>query len=64
MDLTVIISWLWYRRCNQENKKLKNMAEFRIELAHTLCSIGISSTPKRGRLSEFQQTIEYIPKKS
>ena len=64
LDITIINAWLLYRRCNQENNKLLKLADFRIELARTLCSIGgTSSTPKRGRPSVLQQTIECKRKK-
>lgn len=40
-DETVINILLFLSTSNKENKKLLKLTDFRVELAHTLCSIGI-----------------------
>ena len=57
LDITVINAWLLYRRCNI-NEAVFNLADFRINLASTLCQTGLRITPKRGRPSQMQHQID------
>lgn len=60
LDLSIINSWLLYRRCCHEGeKKNLSLAEFRIQLGLSLCKYGTSITPTRGRpRSDIQPEIE------
>lgn len=64
LDVTIINSWLLYRRSNV-GKPTITLVDFRLELAQTLCSIGSYQTPKRGRPSnnDVQKEIEIKKKK-
>jgi hypothetical protein len=55
LDLAIINAWLLSKN------KVPNMTQkqFRIDIGHTLCNIGRSTNPKRGRPS----SVETIPKK-
>lgn len=57
LDITVINAWLLYRRCNK-GKSVMKIADFRLELAYTLCCIGSSTSTKRGRPSDTQNKID------
>lgn len=57
IDITVINAWLLYRRNNQ-NKTVMKLADFRLEVASTLCKIGPPTSSKRGRPSENQKNID------
>lgn len=72
LDLTVINSWLLYRRVAvQKNKgssssiqfQLMKLSHFRIELAKTLCQIGKPVAVKRGRPSTSELQQQYYAKK-
>lgn len=58
LDISIINAWLLYRRNNAGAQNLMKLADFRIDLAKTLCCIGESSGPKRGRPSSIQQNID------
>ena len=49
LKIVIINAWLLYRRSNEGKQNLLKLADFRIDLASTLCMIGNSCTPKRGR---------------
>lgn len=62
LDITVINAWLLMRRYNKDKPVMK-LADFRIELANTLCTIGTPRSTKRGRPSALQKVIEIKRKK-
>nr|CAH7726578.1 unnamed protein product [Callosobruchus chinensis] len=57
--MTIVNAWLLYRRVNalQGNAKTLNLANFRIELAETLCKMGVHQN-SRGRRSELEKQIQ------
>nr|CAI5863507.1 unnamed protein product [Callosobruchus analis] len=59
LDMTIVNAWLLYRRVNalQGNAKTLNLANFRIELAETLCKMGVHQN-SRGRRSELEKQIQ------
>lgn len=59
-------AWLLYRRAAKENgkTKTKNAADFRLELADTLCNLDKTTGLKRGRKSDVQKDIDSKCKKS
>lgn len=69
LDLTIINSWVLYKtvetRKGADPKKLKNLSEFRSELADVLCTYGTTTQPTRGRPSNSSiiETIEAKRKK-
>lgn len=63
LDIAIINSWLLYRRCNEGNKTM-SLLDFRIELATTLCSIGVPVPLRRGRPSDVQNNIDAKRKKA
>lgn len=63
LDITIINARLMYPRSNK-GRDVKNLADFRIELAITLCNIGPSVTHKRGRPSDTQRKIDLKRKKT
>lgn len=62
LDITVINAWLLMRRVNKDMPVMK-LADFRIELANTLCTINKPTSTKRGRPSSLQKEIEIKRKK-
>ncbi|KAK9720158.1 hypothetical protein QE152_g22268 [Popillia japonica] len=50
LDSLLANAWLLYRRCHSGEETLK-LAEFRVELAVTLCKLGCSTDSNRGRPS-------------
>lgn len=53
LDLTVVNSWLLYRRVEKQknNSKYLPLSKFRTQLAESLCRVGQKSATKRGRPS-------------
>lgn len=66
LDLSVSNAWLLYRRAAKDNgnNNTKNAADFRLELANTLCNLDKIRGLKRGRKSDVQRNIEEKSKKS
>lgn len=66
LDLTIVNSWLLYRRANQQkgNTKTLGLAEFRRDIGVTLCKYGHIITPTRGRpRNEVEELINVKKKK-
>ncbi|XP_046662980.1 piggyBac transposable element-derived protein 3-like [Homalodisca vitripennis] len=68
VDMGVVNAWLVYRRdCSQKNypkKEIKDLLEFRSDVAAALCSQGKQQARKRGRPSlEDQEEAAYEEKK-
>ncbi|XP_026745537.1 piggyBac transposable element-derived protein 3-like isoform X1 [Trichoplusia ni] len=69
LDVSIINSWVLYKtvetRKGADPKKLKNLSEFRSELADVLCTYGTTTQPTRGRPSNssITETIEAKRKK-
>ncbi|KAL4101133.1 hypothetical protein QTP88_021153 [Uroleucon formosanum] len=51
LDVTIVNSWLLHKRIQKqkEDKNVMSLVHFREELGLSLCKIGTSITPKRGR---------------
>lgn len=47
LDLTVVNSWLLWKRVDPDNKK--NLADFKQDVAISLCKFGFKSSPSRGK---------------
>ncbi|CAH2084177.1 unnamed protein product [Euphydryas editha] len=64
--LDVINSWVMFKKVNniKENDQLLNLGTFRLELAETLCKLGLPANgAKRGRLSGSTIQRELVMKK-
>jgi hypothetical protein len=48
IDVTIVNAWLLYRRVHQDENYMR-LADFRAEVAESLCKAGQVVTPKRGR---------------
>lgn len=55
-DVTVINSWLIYKKVHKQNTKVMNLSMYRMELGETLCRMGLQSNgTKRGQPSNCLQ---------
>lgn len=65
MDIAVCSSWFLYSRVAKENgqNKIVGLADFKEELAVSLCKMGMKSTPKRGQPSGAELEVSLAAKK-
>lgn len=66
LDMTLVNSWLLYRRRSREKgaEKCMKLAEFRAEVAYCLCNVGSNRLLKRGRPSDLEKEIAEKKKRS
>lgn len=63
LDLTVINSWILYKKSNDSHGKTMSLADFRSELAETLCAYKKTAELKRGRPSSLNVERELEAKR-
>lgn len=63
LDVTIVNSWLLHKRIQKQksdNNNILPLMEFREQLALSMCKLGESNTPKRGRPSNDIETGIFI----